>query len=63
MYPVGHVETRVDARGIASASQEEIIDRSVSRFDGRSSCEESQHKDTGGNIVKTVEFQFHDSAV
>ncbi|KAN0112396.1 hypothetical protein V8E51_005347 [Hyaloscypha variabilis] len=63
MYPVGHVETRVDARGIVSTSQEQIIDRSVSRFEGRSSGEESQHKGAGGNIVKTVEFEFHDSAV
>ncbi|KAE9376040.1 hypothetical protein N431DRAFT_464098 [Stipitochalara longipes BDJ] len=63
MYPVGHVETRIDARGIVSTSQEQIIDRSNSRFDGRSSGEESQHKGAAGNIVKTVEFEFHDSAV
>ncbi len=62
MYPVRHVETRVDARGIVSTSQEQIIDGSVSRFDGRSSFEEPQHKGTEGTIVKTVEFQFHDSA-
>jgi hypothetical protein len=46
-----------------STSQEQIIDRSVSRFDGRSSGEQSQHKDAGGSIVKTVEFEFRDSAV
>jgi hypothetical protein len=63
MYPVGHVETRVDSQGIVSSSQEQIIDRSISRFEGRSSSEEPQHKGAGVNIVKTVEFEFHDSAV
>jgi hypothetical protein len=65
MYPVGNVETRVDRTGIVSTSQEQIIDRSASRFDGRSTDgdEESQHKGTGGTIVKTVEFEFHDSSV
>jgi hypothetical protein len=64
MYPVGNVETRVDSHGIMSTSQEQIIDRSASRFDGRSTDgdEESQHKGTGGTIVKTVEFEFHDSS-
>jgi hypothetical protein len=64
MYPVGNVETRVDSNGIASASQEQIIDRAASRFDSRSTDgdEESQHKGTGGTIVKTVEFEFHDSS-
>ena len=44
---------------------ESILDqhRSTSHFDSRSSGEESHHKGVHGNIVKTVEFDFHDSAV
>jgi len=62
MYPVRHVETRVDARGMVSTSQEQIIDRERERFEGRSSGEESHFKGAR-NIVKTVEFEFRDSAV
>ena len=62
MYPVGHVETRVDARGMVSTSQEQIIgDRDREGFE-RSEDEESQFKGKG-NIVKTVEFELRDSAV
>lgn len=64
MYPMSHVETRVDARGVPSSSQEKIVEGTVSRAGTRKSSEdieEFQHKN--GAITKTVEFEFHDSAV
>lgn len=63
MYPISNVETRVDAHGILSSSQERIVEGTASRAGTRKSSEEVeefQHKN--GAITKTVEFEFHDSA-
>jgi hypothetical protein len=63
MYPDSHVETRVDAQGVMSNSQERIINGNISRAGTHRSSEdiyEFQHK--SGTITRTVEFEFHDSA-
>jgi hypothetical protein len=62
MYPISHVETRVDAQGNVSTSQERIVESTVSRAGTLESGEDVhdfQHKN--GAITRTVEFEFHDS--
>jgi len=56
MYPMSPIETRVDANGQVSSSQERIVDGASSN--GRSMHHES---DLDG-INKTVEFEFYESA-
>ncbi|KAH8751798.1 hypothetical protein F5882DRAFT_340026 [Hyaloscypha sp. PMI_1271] len=63
MYPISHVETRVDAHGGMSSSQERIFQSTVSQAGTHNSNEESQEfQQKDGVITKTVEFDFHDSA-
>jgi hypothetical protein len=61
MYNVSHIETRVDAQGNISSSQERIVERSQS---GSGTPEaEGLDLDRKGGINKTVEFEFHESSV
>jgi hypothetical protein len=63
MYSVSHVETRVDAHGVMSSSQELIIEGTLSQAGTHNSSEEIQEfQNKNGVITKTVEFDFHDSA-
>jgi hypothetical protein len=63
MYPISHIETRVDAHNILSSSQEQIVQGTVSSAGTRkSSGETEEFQDKNGTITKTVEFEFHDSA-
>jgi hypothetical protein len=63
MYPVSHLETRVDAHGITSSSQERIIEGTLSQAGMHKSSEETQEfQNKNGAITKTVEFNFHDSS-
>ena len=63
MYPVSHIETRVDAHGLRSSSQELIIEGTPSHAGTDKSGEEvDEYQGKNGAITKTVEFDFHDSA-
>jgi hypothetical protein len=57
MYSVNKVETRIDAQGTMSSSQERIVE------EGRGvSSEEERDKIPKGAISKTVEFEFRESS-
>jgi hypothetical protein len=58
MYSMNHIETRVDANGNISSSQERIVDRAEIEGDDGLDMDGK-----GGGISKTVEFEFHESAV
>lgn len=63
MYPVSHIETRVDTHGLRSSSQELIIEDTPSHAGTNKSSEEvNEYQGKNGTITKTVEFDFHDSA-
>jgi hypothetical protein len=63
MYPVSHIETRVDAHGLRSSSQELIIEGTPSHTGTNKSSEEvDEYQGKNGAITKTVEFDFHDSS-
>jgi hypothetical protein len=63
LYPVSHIETRVDAHGLRSSSQELIIEGTLSHAGTNKSSEEvDEYQGKDGAITKTVEFDFHDSA-
>jgi hypothetical protein len=63
MYPVSHIETRVDTHGLRSSSQELIIEGTPSHAGTNKSSEEvNEYQSKNGAITKTVEFDFHDSA-
>jgi hypothetical protein len=63
MYPISHVETRIDAQNAMSSSQERIIEGIASQAGTHNSSEETQEFDSkSGAITKTVEFDFHESA-
>jgi hypothetical protein len=63
MYPVSNIETRVDAHGLRSSSQELIIEGAPSHAGTSKSSEEvDEYQSKNGVITKTVEFDFHDSA-
>ena len=62
MYPISHVETRIDAHGAMSSSQERIIEGTISQAGTHNSSEEvREFQNVNGAITKTVEFDFHDS--
>jgi hypothetical protein len=64
MYSMNHIETRVDAQGPLSSSQERIVEGAApSRLDARESEGSSEVDRKNGGISKTVEFEFHESAV
>ena len=58
---MNHVETRVDANGNISSSQERIVDGKASREGMREGGESLDLNGKGGGISKTVEFEFHES--
>jgi hypothetical protein len=63
MYSMNHIETRVDANGQVSSSQERIVDGAASRT---GTIEGDDGSDLNGKvrgISKTVEFEFHESSV
>jgi hypothetical protein len=65
MYSMNNIETRVDAKPLSS-SQERIViveGGSPSRLDTRESEGSSEMDRKSGGISKTVEFEFHESAV
>ncbi len=63
IYPGSHVETRVDAHGVMSSSQERIFEGTLSQAGTHHSSEEIYElQQKGGAITKTVEFDFHESA-
>jgi len=63
MYPISHVETRIDSHGAMSSSQERIIEGIASQAGTHNSSEETREFDSkNGAITKTVEFDFHESA-
>lgn len=63
MYSMNHVETRVDANGQVSSSQERIVSGVTSYAGTREGDECSDEVGNGKGISKTVEFEFHESAV
>lgn len=60
LYSINNIETRVDANGQVSSSQERIIDGKNSRAGTREG--EENVIGNGVGISKTVEFEFHESA-
>ena len=66
LYSMNHVETRVDANGEVSSSQERIVQVTgpsrAGTFDADDEAERERNG-KGGGISKTVEFEFHESAV
>ena len=56
---MNHVETRVDANGQVSSSQEHIVDTDRSQ----SATLDDVDIDRKGGISKTVEFEFRESVV
>lgn len=62
MYSINHIETRVDANGQVSSSQERIVEGATSRAGTREGDEGLDLNGKGG-ISKTVEFEFHESEV
>jgi len=63
MYSMNNIETRVDANGQVSSSQERIIDGIASQAGKGESGEGFDINGKHGGISKTVEFEFHESAV
>lgn len=63
MYNVSHIETRVDAQGNISSSQERIVERERSQSGSGTLEAEELDLDRKGGINKTVEFEFHESSV
>jgi hypothetical protein len=63
MYSMNNIETRVDANGQVSSSQERIIDGIASHAGTGEGGEGFGIKEKHGGISKTVEFEFHESAV
>jgi len=63
MYSINHVETRVDANGQVSSSQERIVSGVASSAGTREGDESLDEVGHGKGISKTVEFEFHESAV
>jgi len=66
MYPISTVETRVDAQGNKSSSQERIFRRAHSSAgtDGENDADDFELVNpTHGGINKTVDFEFHVSEV
>lgn len=61
MYPMSNIETRVDANGIRSSSQEHII--SPPSLQGSEDLKDYELEAQRGGINKTVEFVFHESSV
>ena len=60
---MNHIETRVDANGNVSSSQERIVNSFASREGTMEGDESLDFNGKGGGISKTVEFEFHESAV
>jgi len=63
MYSMNHIETRIDANGNFSSSQERIVNGIISREGTREGGESLDFNGKDGGISKTVEFEFHESAV
>ena len=61
MYPLSSIETRVNAHGIHSTSEERIIGEDHSE-NGDSKDPFNEDSKPGG-ISKTVEFEFHETSV
>jgi hypothetical protein len=62
MYSMSHIETRIDANGNISSSQERIVNGVASREGMGEGDESLDLNGKGGGISKTVEFEFHESA-
>lgn len=60
---MNHIETRVDASGNMSSSQERIVNSVASREGTTEGDDSLDLSGKGGGISKTVEFEFHESAV
>ena len=63
IYSMNHIETRVDANGNIYSSQERIVDQAASREATIEGDDGLNLNGKGGGISKTVEFEFHESAV
>jgi hypothetical protein len=63
MYSINNIETRVDANGQVSSSQERMIDGIATHAGTREGGEGFDINGKYGGISKTVEFQCHGSAV
>ncbi|RDL41868.1 Uncharacterized protein BP5553_01847 [Venustampulla echinocandica] len=63
LYSMNHIETRVDAGAPPSSSQERIVEGHARKSDTPSGRESSEIDRKNGGINKTVEFEFHESAV
>jgi hypothetical protein len=60
---MNNIETRVDANGQVSSSQERIIDGIASHAGTGEGSDEFDENGKHGGISKTVEFEFRESAV
>jgi hypothetical protein len=60
VYSMTNIETRVDAGGTTSSSQERIVEASALGT-GHHHSRAFEADSRGGGINKTVEFVFHDS--
>jgi hypothetical protein len=63
MYNVSQLETRVDAQGNISSSQERIVERKRSQSGSGTLEAEELDLHRKGGIHRTVEFEFHESSV